>query len=131
MFANLISGDCPLTLGMESGVIQDNQISASSFDDKEHMPQYGRLRNHSYWRANENDLSPWFQVSFDQSMIISAVAIQGVVQVAPEDGVEWVEEFRLVYSDGGSSWQSYSDLLNGNDVSDHYDDILRVFVGCV
>ena len=52
-------------LGMESGYILDNQITASSYRAAD-LPQYGRLHNNKYWCAGKNSKDEYFQVDLGQ-----------------------------------------------------------------
>ena len=57
--------DCVDRLGMESGDILDNQITASSHRPGE-LPQYGRLNNDKYWCAGKKSKDEYFQVDLGQ-----------------------------------------------------------------
>ena len=47
--------DCVLSLGMESGNIKDNDITASSTLSKEWLPKYARLNGQKAWCGKPND----------------------------------------------------------------------------
>ena len=57
--------DCVERLGMESGDILDNQITASSSRPAD-LPQHGRLNNNKYWCAGKNSKDEYFQVDLGQ-----------------------------------------------------------------
>ena len=63
LFSYVFTATCPLPIGIESGKITDGLISASSFKDEDHRPQFGRLRNNSFWRPAEDNHGQWLQVS--------------------------------------------------------------------
>ncbi|XP_072017484.1 retinoschisin-like [Amphiura filiformis] len=62
-------------LGLESGLIKDSQITASSYHVDNRLPEFGRLNYDNYWAPATNDYITyhWLQVDF-----LSAVAIQGI-----------------------------------------------------
>ena len=97
---------CHLPLGLENGILKDNQITASTYFDEEHQPYYSRLRNDSYWRPSEDDVAPWIQVSFTHLVVISGLVVQG----SGEDG-GWVENLEVTYSFDGRTWNTYNNLL--------------------
>ena len=92
---------------METGLIPDHHITASNYTDNEHQPEFARLGNGSFWRADASDVLPWIQVSFDESMIITAVALR-VMRDEFGDGL--VQTFRLEYTQRGQIWQTYNSL---------------------
>ena len=98
---------------MEAGSIPDAYISASSFATTDHLPAFGRLGNHSYWKPDVNDTSPWLQVCFPERMIVSGVVVQGG---GDEDQAGWVENFELDYSQDGDYWWKYRDFQEFVDV---------------
>ena len=53
---------CGVPLGMSTGEVPANQISASSFDAP-HWPHLARLNAGTYWCADQHDLQPRFLVS--------------------------------------------------------------------
>ncbi|XP_033121188.1 uncharacterized protein LOC117120284 [Anneissia japonica] len=69
--------DCPFPIGLETGKIGDHQISASSFIDGAHSPNSGRLNHYHGWQAGITNREQWFQIDFDQRMIITGLIIQG------------------------------------------------------
>ena len=98
---------------MQSGDIFSHQLSASSSADRNHTAEFGRLGNDSYWMSDESDTFPWFQVSFDEFMIITVIAIE--IPGTRDEG--WVQKFRIDYSGYGSSWKTYANLEDGESVS--------------
>ncbi|XP_072021908.1 LOW QUALITY PROTEIN: uncharacterized protein [Amphiura filiformis] len=88
--------DCPLPLGMKSGIIGDSQVTASTFGDSKHAPWFARLHNDSLWQPSSGDNAPWIQVSFQQRMIITGIIVQGNGDTANQGS--WVKEFYISYT---------------------------------
>jgi len=67
---------------MESGLIRDDQISASSSKTPK-LPQNARLvtdsssNEKSSWSPSDDDISPYLEVSFDEPTQITAISTQG------------------------------------------------------
>ena len=104
----LIISDCLAPVGMESGAISDNQISASSQQGDNYGPQRGRLNmkisgvKQGGWVPLQTDLTPWIQVNLDRYIRVTRVATQG------RDGFEqWVTKYILRYSVDEASFQFY------------------------
>ncbi|XP_028413720.1 lactadherin-like [Dendronephthya gigantea] len=108
-------------LGFENGLIQDSQITASSFSSSRTTPQLARLnqqisgRDLDGWRAAPADSAPWLQVDFIAKVIVEGVQTQGLV-----DTVMFVKTYELHYSDDGYSFMGYNEtqgapkVFNGN-----------------
>ena len=62
--------ECVDPLGMQSGDIKDNQITASSSRPAD-LPHYGRLHNKKYWCAKEKNKNEYIQVDLGQVSLIS------------------------------------------------------------
>lgn len=85
---------CPLPLGLETGIIEDHQINASSSLDEHHLPKYARLNGNSSWMPSPYDPEPYIRFYFKERMIITGVVVQG-------GGIRdntWVENFEVQYS---------------------------------
>ncbi|XP_074631939.1 nidogen-like isoform X3 [Acropora palmata] len=103
---------CKSALGMQSFIIKNEQISASSAWNKNRQ-QYGSSRARLHldtwppgWRAQKNDLSPWLQIDLVQVHIVTAVATQGY---GDEKEREWVKTYLLTTSRNGQKWISYKE----------------------
>ncbi|XP_071964228.1 EGF-like repeat and discoidin I-like domain-containing protein 3 [Antedon mediterranea] len=71
-----IYDDCPFPIGLESVKVKENQLTASSSIDVYHSPNSGRL-NHLYgWQAEFNNQEQWFQIQFDQRVIMTGLLLQ-------------------------------------------------------
>ena len=101
----LFTGDCvDLDLGMGSGAILDNKITASSGNSAKN----GRLNytSGSSWCAGTSDTSPYLQIDLQALHIICAVSTQGNSKAD-----QWVKTYTLQSSiDGSSSWTNYTEI---------------------
>ena len=101
---SFISGDCiDLDLGMESGNIPDNNITASSAVSQ---AKNGWLNNAGAWCAGTADKNnPYLQIDLQTLHIICAVPTQG----NPQAG-EWVKTYALQVSTDGLTWTDYEEF---------------------
>ncbi|PFX33163.1 Neuropilin-2 [Stylophora pistillata] len=107
--------DCISPVGMESGLISDGQISASSQLDDNHAPQRARLNTkisgikQGGWLPLTNDRDQWLQVDLGSYTRVTRVATQG------RDGYDqWVTSFELQYSVNEITFTSYKEVVGGN-----------------
>ena len=92
----------PVPLGMESGVITDSQISASSVYYNTHGPQNGRLHFKGAkaplafvsagWAADLLNTNQWLQVDLRNTARVIGIATQG-----RHDYDQWVTKYKLQY----------------------------------
>ena len=101
-------------LGMESGLILDRQLSASSSDEKNSRPKNGRLNFNSTseeyggWMASSWDNNPWFMVDF-----ISNVTLTSIILTKPDSvSQKPVEEFEIAYGNDGVLFEYFIDGMN-------------------
>ncbi|XP_072018289.1 uncharacterized protein [Amphiura filiformis] len=92
--------DSPMPLGMASGDILDNQITASSFFRAPQLqtpPEDGRLNyNNGYWStANPNPSNPWINVDLQSSFIVTGINTQGNIPGV----VEYVTQLDVQYGE--------------------------------
>ena len=105
---------CFLPLGMESGHLPDSAISASTYYDTNHIPQFSRLNKipasgkAGAWCTRTNNGNEWLQVYFGQETTVTKVATQGRY-----DGDHRVTSYSLSYSTDGSHWAWYR-LVDGH-----------------
>ena len=100
-------GSCnDLDLGIGSGSIPDDKITASSVQSARTPAKNGRLgyTAGSSWCAEASDPSPYLQIDLQTPHVICAVSTQGNSQ---ED--EWVETYTLQSSTDGSNWSDFYD----------------------
>ena len=96
---------------MESGVIADGQIRASSQWDANHAAIQGRLHfkksgaKQGAWSAKTNDLNQWLRIDLGNDFTkVSRVGSQG------RDGHDqWVTKYKLQYSTDDVNFQYYKD----------------------
>ena len=65
-----------------------------------------RLNSSQAWRANEQDLNPWFQVDFGTLVHLTGLATQGNGR---DREVEYVTEYKVGYSIDGEMWQNITE----------------------
>ncbi|XP_066269431.1 SCO-spondin-like [Branchiostoma lanceolatum] len=90
---------------MESGVIPDDRITASSYPAPNFEPYRGRLNgaaDASAWAAGSNTIGEWLQVDLGSTKRITGTIIQGR---ATYD--QWVTSYKLQFSQDGTSWTAY------------------------
>ncbi|XP_078365178.1 retinoschisin-like [Oculina patagonica] len=98
----------PVPLGMESGAILDSQITASSEHNSNHAAHQARLRfrggggKAGGWAALYNDNNQWLQVDLQQTTRVTRIATQ-----SRYDGIQWVTEYKLQYSEDGHTFTFY------------------------
>ena len=94
---------------MESGVITDGQISASTEYNSNHAAIQGRLNFQHYpgkaasWCAGSKDVNQWMQVDLGNRYTkVTRVATQG-----RSDYSQWVTKYMLQYSNDGVNFHDY------------------------
>ena len=92
-------------LGLENGLITNQQMSASSSLDKDHGPENARLNlaairgKTGAWAAKTNNKNQFLQIDFWRNVKISKLQTQGY-----HGRAWWVQKYTLFYSaDQGSS----------------------------
>ncbi|XP_067039926.1 uncharacterized protein [Acropora muricata] len=108
---------CDSVLGLESGLISDLQISASSRWDSNHAPSQARLKyqettgKSGAWAAAHNNDKQWLQVFLGNTKI-TRVATQGR-NYSPSwpygSHSQWVTKYKLQYSNNGVTFQYYKE----------------------
>ena len=84
-----VSQSGPIALGMESGAIPDDKITASTFKTG-YEARKARLNRNSCWMPLQNRNTEYIKINFTSVTNVSAIATQG----APNDGC-WVTSFSL------------------------------------
>ncbi|KAM4557980.1 coagulation factor V isoform 2-T2 [Odontesthes bonariensis] len=104
---------CSVPLGMESGMIKDNQITASSAGSSWYggswKPSLARLNQQgtiNAWRAKYDNINQWLQVELPQIKKITGIVTQGAKSMGKE---MYVTSYILQYSDNGIHWTRYTD----------------------
>ena len=101
---------CTASLGMETHLIKDAQITASSEWDSNHAAIQARLNfkegggKRGAWSALSSDSNQWLQVALGSYTKLTGIATQG------RNGAnEWVTKYQLQYSDDGVNFQYYKE----------------------
>ncbi|XP_054443773.1 coagulation factor V isoform X2 [Pteronotus mesoamericanus] len=102
---------CSTPLGMESGKIENSQITASSFKKSwwggTWEPSLGRLNAQgrvNAWQAKANNNKQWLQVDLLKIKKITAIVTQGCKSFSTE---MYVKSYAIYYSDQGEEWKPY------------------------
>ncbi|ERE75496.1 discoidin, CUB and LCCL domain-containing protein 2, partial [Cricetulus griseus] len=130
---------CYGTLGMESGVIADPQITASSvLEWTDHMgqenswkPEKARLRKPGPpWAAFATDEHQWLQIDLNKEKKITGIVTTGSTMVEHN---YYVSAYRVLYSDDGQRWTVYREpgmeqdkIFQGN--KDYHKDVRNNFL---
>ena len=104
---------------MQNGGISDAQISASSEQDANHAAHHGRLYfqedtqggsiKSEGWAARSNDQNQWLQVDLESvETDIRRVETQG-----SSAHNQWVESYKLQYSNDGVNFKYYHEQGQG------------------
>ena len=110
IFWDVHAAPCTAPLGMETGLIKDAQITASSELDSNQAAIQARLNfkagrgKTGAWSARSNDANQWIQVTFGGYTKLTGIATQG------RNGYsQWVTKYQLQYSDDGVSFDYYKE----------------------
>ncbi|XP_022782671.1 uncharacterized protein LOC111323557 [Stylophora pistillata] len=99
---------CAEAVGMESGLIRDAQITASTEWDANHAAIQGRLNflaipgKAGSWSARHNNLNQWIQVDLLAYSRVTQIVTQGRNKFA-----QWVTKYTLQYSEDGVTFEYY------------------------
>ncbi|XP_012658052.1 coagulation factor V [Otolemur garnettii] len=102
---------CSTPLGMESGKIENKQITASSFKKswwgdywepyRARLNAQGRV---NAWQAKANNNKQWLQIDLLKIKKITAITTQGCTSLSSE---MYVKSYTIYYSDQGVEWKPY------------------------
>uniref|UniRef100_A0A8D1NX57 EGF like repeats and discoidin domains 3 n=1 Tax=Sus scrofa TaxID=9823 RepID=A0A8D1NX57_PIG len=103
---------CSGPLGIEGGIISNQQITASSthralFGLQKWYPYYARLNKKGLinaWTAAENDRWPWIQINLQRKMRVTGVITQGAKRIGSP---EYIKSYKIAYSSDGKTWATY------------------------
>jgi len=100
---------------METGLIRDAQIAASSQWDLNHAAIQARLNfkrtglKQGAWSARSNNANQWIQVTLGSKTKLTGIATQG------RNGYsQWVTKYQLQYSDNGVNFHYYKEPGQGS-----------------
>nr|XP_037859149.1 discoidin, CUB and LCCL domain-containing protein 2 isoform X3 [Chlorocebus sabaeus] len=130
---------CYGTLGMESGVIADPQITASSVlewtdhtgQENSWKPEKARLKKPGPpWAAFATDEYQWLQIDLNKEKKITGIITTGSTMVEHN---YYVSAYRILYSDDGQKWTVYREpgveqdkVFQGN--KDYHQDVRNNFL---
>ncbi|XP_053421727.1 discoidin, CUB and LCCL domain-containing protein 2 isoform X3 [Nycticebus coucang] len=130
---------CYGTLGMESGVIADPQITASSVlewtdhtgQENSWKPEKARLKKPGPpWAALATDEYQWLQVDLNKEKKITGIVTTGSTIVEHN---YYVSAYKILYSDDGQKWTVYREpgveqekIFQGN--KDYHQDVRNNFL---
>uniref|UniRef100_A0ABI7XG60 Discoidin, CUB and LCCL domain containing 2 n=1 Tax=Felis catus TaxID=9685 RepID=A0ABI7XG60_FELCA len=130
---------CYGTLGMESGVIADAQITASSVlewtdhtgRENSWKPEKARLKQPGPpWAAFATDEYQWLQIDLNKEKKITGIITTGSTMVEHN---YYVSAYRILYSDDGQRWTVYREpgveqdkIFQGN--KDYHQDVRNNFL---
>uniref|UniRef100_A0A3Q1EDZ5 Neuropilin n=1 Tax=Acanthochromis polyacanthus TaxID=80966 RepID=A0A3Q1EDZ5_9TELE len=99
---------CSMALGMESGKISDDQITASTtFYDNRWLPRQARLNNDdNAWTPSEDSNKEYIQVDLHFLKVLTGIATQGAVSKETQKSY-FVTTFKLEVSTNGEDWMVY------------------------
>ncbi|XP_047211053.1 neuropilin-2a isoform X1 [Girardinichthys multiradiatus] len=99
---------CSMALGMESGKISDDQITASTtFYDNRWLPRQARLNNDdNAWTPSEDSNKEFIQVDLHFLKVLTGIATQGAISKETQKSY-YVTTFKLEVSTNGEDWMVY------------------------
>ncbi|XP_078118780.1 coagulation factor V [Sander vitreus] len=104
---------CSVPLGMESRLIEDHQITASSTATSWYSgpwrPSLARLNTQgtiNAWQAKHGNMNQWLQVELTKIKKITGIMTQGAKSLGKE---MYVMSYALQYSTNGIKWNQYTD----------------------
>ncbi|XP_048350583.1 discoidin, CUB and LCCL domain-containing protein 2 isoform X3 [Sphaerodactylus townsendi] len=130
---------CYGTLGMESGVIADSQINASSFlewpeqigQPNTWRPERARLKRPGHsWAALTNDEYQWLQIDLNKEQRITGIITTGSTLA---EYYYYVSAYRILYSSDAQKWTVYREpgverdkIFQGN--AGYYQEVRNNFI---
>ena len=99
--------ECSFDLGVESGAISDEQMTASSRFDNSVAPHIGRLNGHDSWAPAALDVHQWLQVDLGLN---NHNSVAGVATQGRSNFNQWVKTYKLQFGKDGVSFQYYREL---------------------
>ncbi|CAB4011152.1 Hypothetical predicted protein, partial [Paramuricea clavata] len=104
------TGPCTLgeaAFGMQNGMIQDSQITASSIHHPTLSTKKGRLNGATSWSAKWSNVNEWIQVDLGREGVVTAIATQG----RGDNYGQWVITYSVSYGSNGNAPEPYE--ING------------------
>lgn len=103
-FKPVFVDNCNNKLGMESGRIPDESITASSAKSDNHASSFARIDNDNAWCSAPQDESPYLEILLDEQKLITAITTQG----SPSD-LSWARKYEVKYLEKGK-WKAYKEV---------------------
>lgn len=101
-------------VGMWSGLIPDERITASSSYSSGHLPYYGRLGTnigHGAWCAAANNSNQFLEIDLGIEHSISGITIEGKHRLSSDNFKEaWVTEFLISFTTSRKKWNYVTDV---------------------
>ncbi|XP_072025097.1 uncharacterized protein [Amphiura filiformis] len=94
---------CQDLLGMEDGIITDQQFFASA-NLSDYGVSFARLNGPKAWAGQYNNLTQWFQVNFRTPVLVTGIIMQG-----RQDADAWVSRYRVMTSLDDVIWENVTD----------------------
>ncbi|XP_045909140.1 coagulation factor V [Micropterus dolomieu] len=100
----VLDNDCYRPLGLQSGTVKDNQITAINTRGywEPHLARLNNQGKYNAWSTEQNH--SWIQVDFQRPVVISQVATQGAKQIFYS---QFVEKYAISYSSDRRNWIFY------------------------
>ncbi|XP_072165968.1 lactadherin-like [Diadema setosum] len=112
MFCNVSSCWTPgFELGLQSGVLPDSSLTASSCSSSSACADKARLNGPSAWKPSTMSSSAWLQVN-----LLSTFLVTGIITQGREGSTRFVTTFGISSSTDGSTWTQYRDPLTGSNM---------------
>ncbi|XP_061652423.1 neuropilin-1a-like isoform X1 [Phyllopteryx taeniolatus] len=100
---------CSEPLGMESGEISSEQISASSQYNNNWSPERSRLNYHENgWTPSDDTVREWIQVDLGFLRFITAISTQGAISKETKKHY-FVRSYKVDLSSNGEDWVTVKD----------------------
>uniref|UniRef100_A0A8C4SJ61 Discoidin, CUB and LCCL domain containing 2 n=1 Tax=Erpetoichthys calabaricus TaxID=27687 RepID=A0A8C4SJ61_ERPCA len=112
---------CYGTLGLESGVVRNSQITSSSFLQWDDLighqtvwgPERARLRKPGpSWAALNSDGNQWLQIDLKKERKVTGIITTG--STVP-DYYFYVSAYRVLYSEDGETWKTFMEASSEQD----------------
>ncbi|XP_078658315.1 uncharacterized protein LOC144903774 [Branchiostoma floridae x Branchiostoma belcheri] len=105
---------CSTAMGVQSGAVTDDQMSASSFKAG-YQPWRARLNGTRAWQMDPEDRGQWLQIDLLRDVLVTGVQTQGL-----KGGN--VESYRLMYSGDGTTFVTYKNSTGQDMIFDGHTD---------
>ena len=101
---------CQEPLGIESGYVTGEQLTASSFNGSFKAAD-AILNQKGAWVPATYDQNQWLQIDLHRQILVSGIVMQG-----RSDVQKWVTRYRVKYALDGVSWEDVTDKSTSAEV---------------